>query len=109
MPGHPALVFPERKSELYQLCEVMRNHHNAMSQQDRAIVAALRPALSQISTGRPLLGADAKVNAYRVCRQLVFAASLNLETARAYVRAKDLYEDLFATVGRAPRKFDPDH
>ena len=109
MPGHPALVFPERKSELYALCETMRNHHAAMSQQDRAIVAALRPALSQINTGRMLLGADAKVNAYRVCRQLVFAASLNLEAARAYIRTRDLYEDLFANQGRAPRKFDPEN
>ena len=108
MLGHPDLVTPYSTTQFHVTSEAMRKHHRAMAIQNKTIIGELRPALAELPS-RIAFGADAKINAYRVCRQFVFAASLNLETAGAYVKAYDLYHELFLNKknsGSRP-KFDP--
>ena len=98
MLGHPDLVTPEKKSEFEELAEIMRRHHVAMKQQVKIVATDLRSAL------RPILG---RTGAYRVTRHLIRAASLNLETAAAYARAFQIYEDLYEQRVKVNTKFDP--
>ena len=98
MPGHPELKTPVKKSELQRVTEVMRAHHNSMREQDKVIATELR---------RGLVAVLGRTGAYRVGRQFSIAASQNAEAARTYVRAYNLYVDLYEKKRKAQTKFDP--
>ena len=95
---HPELITPTTKTEFETLAEIMRRHHLAMKQQDKVIATDLRQGLA------PVIG---KLNAYRVARQFIHAASLNVETGLVYVRAFNLYEDLYEGRVKTAMTFDP--
>lgn len=99
MPGHPNLQTPTRASELRNLAESMRNHHRSMKEQSKVIASELRRGLV------PILG---RTGAYRVGRQFAHAASQNDECARAYVRAHDIYKEIYEKRRKAATRFDPD-
>jgi hypothetical protein len=98
MLGHPELITPENKSEFEAMTEYLRKHHVAMKHQDAVIATDFRHGLA------PIIG---KMGAYRVARQITRAASLNVETGLAYVRAFDLYEELYENRVKVNMKFDP--
>lgn len=99
MPGHPNLQTPTRASELRNLAESMRNHHRSMREQGRVTASELRRSLI------PILG---RTGAHRVGRQFARAASLNEECARAYIRAYDIYKEVYEKRRKAATQFDPD-
>jgi hypothetical protein len=86
MKGHDSLRVPANGRDLAAQTDAMRGHHMEMRQQDLVIATMIR----RNSKLRSMVG---QTVAYRMSRQYVHAAGLNLELAKAYRRADDLYRE----------------
>jgi hypothetical protein len=107
--GHAMLVTPQNTSEFYAMQSALRKHHGAMHDALRVMAVALNQSLPRATSARFEFGrVDLKVNARRVTRHLVHAASLNLAADVAYRRAYVTFEQLFTRTGGHAARFDLD-
>jgi hypothetical protein len=98
--GHPMLVTPENTSEFYAMQQALRQHHDGMHDALRIIAVALNQSLPKATSTRFDFGrVDLRLNARRVTRHLVHAASLNLAAGKAYRKSYVTFEQLFTQKG----------
>ncbi len=93
--GHSALVTPYTTSEFQAMVEAARAHHFAMHDQLVVVSSELYRGLCKAQGVRGLMGLDVRIAARKVTRNVTHAAGLNVEAAKAMVRAYTQFTQLF--------------
>jgi len=107
--GHPSLVTPYTTTEFHKMADKARAHHHAMHDQLVVMAAELYRGLCKIRGRRGLMGVDVRLAARKVVRNLLHAAALEDEAAKAITRSYTQYTALFLNRPQeTSRGFDPD-
>lgn len=93
-------------SQLQTMCEQGRLLFNTASDRLSVVAAELRVNLAGLGGNPMLLGLDSRAAARRVTRNLVHAAALQHEAARAMQACWFTYQGLYLAPKPASNKFD---
>lgn len=106
MAGFSKLVTPYSTSEMHALCNAARGEFNGNSDALVVVGAELERELRKIGGRRALLGLDANMAARQVRRNVVHAALLQEEAAKAMMVAWQKFQGFFVATSSQRQGFN---